>query len=59
MTLRDTVKDELRRYVAENRKGKFGTHDYGLAETGLRRDEIYARFRSYLDHFDIRREPER
>jgi hypothetical protein len=58
MTLPDTVKDEIRRYVAENRKGKFGAHDYALAETGLRRDEIYERFRSYLDHFDVPREPE-
>jgi hypothetical protein len=59
MTLPDTVKDEVRRYVAENRKGKFGAHDYGLAETGLRHDDIYARFRTYLDHFDIPRELER
>jgi len=58
MTLLDSTRESLRRYVAENRKGKFGAHRYTLAETGLHRDEISSRFRSYIDHFGISEEPE-
>jgi Sulfotransferase family len=57
MTLRDTTREDLRRYVADNRKDKFGVHRYTLSETGLRREEIHERFRSYIDHFDISQEP--
>jgi hypothetical protein len=57
MTLADATREDLRRYVVENRKGKFGAHRYALADTGLRREEIYERFRTYIDHFDIAAEP--
>jgi Sulfotransferase family len=58
MTLQDATKEDIRRYIAENRKGKFGAHHYALAETGLKREEIYERFRPYMDHFNIAEEPE-
>jgi hypothetical protein len=58
MTLQDTTKEHIRRYVAENRKGKFGAHRYALADTGLRREEVYERFRPYIDYFNIAEEPE-
>ncbi len=57
MAFSDATVENLRRYVAENRKGKFGVHRYALAETGLRREEIYDRFRFYIDHFGITEEP--
>jgi Sulfotransferase family len=57
MTFSDRTREDLRRHVAENRKGKFGAHHYALADTGLRREEIYERFRSYIEHFDITEEP--
>ncbi|MEX2255290.1 MAG: sulfotransferase [Acidimicrobiia bacterium] len=40
-------------YVAENPKGKFGTHGYDLAEYGLDAGELRERFAGYVERYDI------
>ena len=49
----DAARQSMERYIAENRKGKFGAHKYDVTETGLRVDEIRERFKFYTDHYDI------
>ncbi|AIT81435.1 sulfotransferase family protein [Novosphingobium pentaromativorans] len=53
LDLTDAVRDDIRDYVAKNRKGKFGAHKYSLAEVGLSVEEVRERFKRYTDHFDI------
>jgi hypothetical protein len=53
MVLENSARERMQRYVAENRRGKFGVHQHVLEGTGLRLGEIRERFKSYTDHFDI------
>jgi hypothetical protein len=53
MKLDDTARAQMRTFIAENRKGKFGAHRYRIEDTGLTADEVRARFKLYLKHFDV------
>lgn len=39
--------------VADNQKGKRGTHNCDLAEYGLSKVGVRARFKSYIERYDI------
>jgi len=45
--------DAVARYVAANPKGKFGSHDYRLAEFGLDADLVAKRFADYVERYDV------
>jgi hypothetical protein len=47
------VEDRIRRWRAENPKGKRGTHNYTLDDYGLDSDMVAEAFSSYVDRFDI------
>jgi hypothetical protein len=53
MTLEAAAREKMRRYVAENRKGRFGVHHHVLEGTGLGLGEVRERFKFYTDHFDV------
>jgi hypothetical protein len=53
MVLADGVRQPMTKYIAENRKGKFGKHQYRLEDSGLTKDEIRTRFRFYTDHYKV------
>jgi hypothetical protein len=56
MTLDDSSKQSMSRYIAENRKGQHGKHRHSLEESGLREEEVRERFKTYLDTYDVPRE---
>jgi Sulfotransferase family len=56
MTLGDSSKRSMAKYIAENRKGKHGKHRHTLEESGLRVEEVRERFKNYLDAYDVPRE---
>jgi hypothetical protein len=43
----------MERYIAQNRKGKFGFHKYDIRDIGLSVEEVRERFKFYTDHYDI------
>lgn len=47
------ARTSMARYVAENRKGKFGYHRYDIRDIGLSVGEVRERFKFYTDHYDI------
>jgi hypothetical protein len=48
--------ENIKRYIAGNRKGKFGGHRYDLADYGVTRDEVYERFKGYIERFGVTQE---
>lgn len=40
-------------YIADNPKGKHGSHTYELEEYGLTKDEVHSRFSEYIERFAI------
>ena len=46
----------LRRFHAENPQHKYGTHTYSLAEVGVERAPLEARFARYYERYDVPRE---
>jgi len=53
MELNDGAEASMRKYVAENRKGKYGKHQYKLEDSGLTEAEVMARFQFYADAYDV------
>ena len=51
--LSDDAAAAIDSYATANRKGKFGTHQYDLADFGLDRAEIAERFASYVTRYDV------
>lgn len=51
--LAEPAEQAMEHYLAENRKGKFGTHTYSLASYDVSPDEVRERFASYIDYFDV------
>jgi hypothetical protein len=49
----DVFEARMRRFLAENPKGKHGRHEYKLAQFGLRADVERERFRAYRERFDL------
>ena len=47
------IADDVRSYLAAKPKGARGTHRYSLATFGLTADAVAARYRDYLERFDI------
>jgi hypothetical protein len=43
----------MRAHLDANPKGRHGAHDYSLAEYGLSRDQVHARFAQYIRIFSI------
>ena len=43
----------MRNWMRDNPQGKHGSHDYALAEYGLERQGVLARFESYIDRFGL------
>jgi Sulfotransferase family len=50
------VATAMRTYSEERPHGVHGTHSYRLADFGLERDEVAARFARYYERFDVPRE---
>lgn len=48
--------DVLRAYLRDKPKGKFGRHEYTLAEYGLSESIVESTYASYVDHYGIERE---
>lgn len=46
----------MRAWIADNPQGKFGRHEYKLAEFGLTPEQVRPRFERYLSSYDV--EPE-
>ena len=49
----DEVEQRMRRFLADNPRGKHGTHRYDLDDFGLRLGEIRERFQGYCEALDI------
>ena len=49
----DGVRQHMTQYIAENRKGKFGKHQYRLEDSGLTKDEVRSRFQFYTNHYKV------
>ena len=49
----DASRAQMEAYIAENRKGKHGSHKYDIRDLGVRIEEVRERFKFYTDHFDI------
>jgi hypothetical protein len=47
----------FRRFHAANPQHKYGKHTYSLAEVGVERAPLDARFARYYDRYDVPREP--
>jgi hypothetical protein len=47
----------FRRFHAANPQHKYGKHTYSLAEVGVERAPLEARFGPYYDRYDVPREP--
>ncbi len=43
----------MQAYLANNPKGKHGSHSYDLAEFGLSKDAVHERFKDYIEDYDI------
>jgi hypothetical protein len=57
MTLDDSSKQAMNKYIAENRKGQHGKHRHSLEESGgLRVEEVRDRFKTYLEAYEVPRE---
>jgi len=54
--LSDDARAAIVDYVARNPKGRFGAHQYDLAEYGLDAGEIRKRFAAYSDRYAVPRE---
>jgi len=57
MEYTDAVDARMRRFLAENSIEKRGAHLYRFADTGIDPDEARARFRRYVEYFDVAEEP--
>jgi hypothetical protein len=53
LPLSDAAETAMSRFRADNPPDKRGEHRYELDTWALSGDEIYERFRSYIEHFDI------
>jgi hypothetical protein len=53
MVMSDGVRQHMTQYIAENRKGKFGKHQYRLEDSGLTKDEVRSRFQFYTNHYKV------
>jgi hypothetical protein len=51
--LSDDARAAIDRYVERNPKGRFGAHQYDLAEYGLEAGEVRERFAAYADRYDV------
>jgi len=49
----------MRRFLAENRADKHGSHEYSFADTGLDPGSVRQRMRRYQEYFDVESEPVR
>ena len=49
----------MRRFLAENRADKHGSHEYSFADTGLDPGSVRQRARRYQEYFDVESEPVR
>jgi hypothetical protein len=47
------AEQSLVRYLAENPKGKHGSHHYTLEEYGLSREQVLERLGTYVERFDL------
>jgi hypothetical protein len=54
LELRPRTVDAMRRHIAEHPQNKHGAHKYTLADYGLSRDAVTARFAGYVDRFELR-----
>lgn len=53
----DEVERALQAYLDRNPAGKHGKHQYALEQYGYTPDSLRERFSTYIDRFDIAREP--
>lgn len=53
MPFTDAAEDRMRRFLAANPKDKNGRHVYALADFGLDADAERARYRAYVERFDL------
>jgi hypothetical protein len=56
LALDDTARAAMKKYIAENRKGKHGKHQHRLEDSGLKEGEVRERFKFYTDRFGVPRE---
>jgi len=56
MSLDQSSRRAMSQYIAENRKGQFGTHRYKLEDSGLQVGEVRERFKTYLEAYGVPRE---
>lgn len=49
----EQVETAMRRYLADNPKGKHGQHRYAVEQFGLDKDVIKERFADYCRDFDL------
>jgi hypothetical protein len=50
------AEESIGRWIADNPQGKFGRHEYRLAEFGLEPEKVRETFAEYLAQYDV--EPE-
>jgi len=48
--------DRMRAFIADNPQGKFGKHEYALAQFGLSADRVRSMFERYLSHYEVEAE---
>ena len=47
------AQDEMKKHLAENPRGKHGSHEYDLHRYGLDEGQVKARFAWYIDRFEL------
>jgi hypothetical protein len=53
LTLKETTRTAMQRFLDANPKNKFGTHRYSLRDFGLDRSQLRQRFAPYCERFGI------
>ncbi|XP_013387216.1 uncharacterized protein LOC106156493 [Lingula anatina] len=51
--LSEQAKAQMKEYIKENPQNKYGRHHYDLEPYGCKEDEIFEKFRDYIEYFNI------
>ncbi|XP_013414628.1 uncharacterized protein LOC106176689 isoform X2 [Lingula anatina] len=53
LDLSEQAEAKMKEYIKENPQNKYGRHHYDLETYGLKEEEIFEKFRDYIEYFNI------
>ncbi|XP_013414634.1 uncharacterized protein LOC106176694 [Lingula anatina] len=53
LDLSEQAEAKMKAYIKENPQNKYGRHHYDLETYGLKEEEIFEKFRDYIEYFNI------